>query len=166
MNLQISKKVILIGNFGVGKTSLIRQYVHQKFSEDYLTTLGVKIDKKVIALENAEINIIIWDIAGEVSQTKVPKSYYLGAGGIIYVLDVSRPSSFQYVKEDVDYVNSVLPNIPMCIAANKRDLINDEEFKLLPTLLPVVPDFYTSAREGYNVENLFKSMAEKILNNA
>ena len=82
---EISRKVAILGQYGVGKSSLIRQFVHRKFSEKYLTTIGVKIDKKVMDLDGVELTMIIWDIAGETNQSKIPKSYQLGAHGVLYV---------------------------------------------------------------------------------
>lgn len=82
----INKKVILLGKYGVGKTSLIKQYVYQQFSEAYLTTIGVKIDKKIVLVNNNTVNLLIWDIAGESEQVKVPHTYKMGAHAIIYVL--------------------------------------------------------------------------------
>ena len=81
----ISKKVILTGSFGVGKTSLFNQFIHQKFSDKYLTTIGVKVNKKTVTVNNEAVSLLIWDIAGEVSPDKVPNTYFLGASGILYV---------------------------------------------------------------------------------
>ena len=72
----ISRKVILTGSFGVGKTSLFRRFISGTFSEKYITTIGVKVDKKVVEVHGQEVSILLWDIAGEVSQDKVPKSFF------------------------------------------------------------------------------------------
>jgi small GTP-binding protein len=74
----ISKKVILTGSFGVGKTSLFNQFIFNQFSDKYLTTIGVKVNKKVINIGGEDLSLLLWDIAGEVSQDKVPTSYFLG----------------------------------------------------------------------------------------
>ncbi len=161
---KISKKVILIGNFGVGKTSLVRRYVFQKFSDEYLTTLGVKIDKKVLQIGEKELTLLIWDVAGEVSQSKVPKSYYLGSQGIIYVFDISRPATFENIKDDLDYVNSVLPQVPYLIVGNKLDLIEEGKLDNLKEQIPVPVDFFTSAKNGDSVEDMFLTLGQKIIN--
>ena len=75
----------MTGSFGVGKTSLFRRFINNTFSEKYITTIGVKVDKKTVVIDGEEISILLWDIAGEVKQDKVPKSYFLGASAIIYV---------------------------------------------------------------------------------
>ncbi len=159
---QISKKIILIGNFGVGKTSLVRQFVHQKFSDEYLTTLGVKIDKKNVEINDTSVNMIIWDIAGEVSQTKVPTSYYLGSHGIIYVFDLTRPSTFQNVEDDLNYIQKLLPNVPICFTGNKKDLLTEEELQETIKVIPREVNFFTSALTGESIEEMFQYIAEKM----
>jgi len=156
-----SKKIILIGNFGVGKTSLTRQFVYQKFSEEYLTTLGVKIDKKVMERGDDLINLMIWDIAGEVTQTRVNTSYYLGSNGILYVFDVTRPSTYEQMEADIEYVQKLLPNIPILRIANKADLLSPEQI----AQLPVKYDFLCSAKNNQNVEQAFEKLTELMLNN-
>jgi small GTP-binding protein len=156
-----SKKVILIGNFGVGKTSLTRQFVYQKFSEEYLTTLGVKIDKKVMERGDDLINLMIWDIAGEVTQTRVNTSYYLGSNGVMYVFDVSRPSTYEQMQADIEYVQKLLPNVPILRIANKADLLSPEQI----AQLPVEYDFLCSAKNNQNVEQAFEKLTELMLNN-
>jgi len=156
-----SKKVILIGNFGVGKTSLTRQFVYQKFSEEYLTTLGVKIDKKVMERGDDLINLMIWDIAGEVTQARVNTSYYLGSNGVMYVFDVSRPSTYEQMQADIEYVQKLLPNVPILRIANKADLLSPEQI----AQLPVKYDFLCSAKNNQNVEQAFGKLTEMMLNN-
>ncbi|GAB4127661.1 MAG: hypothetical protein OHK0045_19260 [Raineya sp.] len=156
-----SKKIILIGNFGVGKTSLTRQFVYQKFSEEYLTTLGVKIDKKVIELGEDLVNLMIWDIAGEVTQARVNASYYLGSNGVMYVFDVSRPSTYQQMEADIEYVQKLLPNVPILRIANKADLLSEEQINQIP----VKYDFLCSAKNNQNVEQAFQELTQAMLKN-
>ncbi len=160
MKTTVSKKIILVGNFGVGKTSLIEKFVHHKFSDNYLSTLGVKIDKKAIETEENIINLLIWDIAGEISMQKINHSYYLAAHGIIYVYDLSRPSTFEKTAEDIIFFNSILPNAPIVLAANKSDLIDKNDLELIN---PFKEAIFTSAKEGENVELLFTQIALKLV---
>lgn len=159
---QVSKKVILVGNFGVGKTSLVRRFVHQTFSDEYLTTLGVRIDKKVVNLPQVTVNMILWDVAGEVSQTKVPTSYYLGSHGVIYVFDLQRPSSVENIKADIDFIRSKLPKAPICVIGNKKDLLSDAELNAVKQKLNVEVSFFTSAKTGENVEAMFELIAKQM----
>ena len=78
----------------------IYKFLYQKFSDKYMTTIGVKVDKKVIDIDDKTMTMLIWDIAGEVSQDKVPGSYFLGASGIIYVFDLSREGTFENIESD------------------------------------------------------------------
>nr|WP_255399467.1 Rab family GTPase [Roseivirga sp. 4D4] len=159
----MSKKVILIGHFGVGKSSLVQRFVHQKFSDQYITTIGVKIDKKIVKVGDMDVTMIIWDIAGEDSQQKIPASYKLGAHGALYVFDISRPSTFENLQAELESLNDVIPGIPVQVLANKMDLVNDEERGMILSRLPVQGVFETSAKTGLHVEEAFKQLAEKMV---
>lgn len=158
-----SKKVILAGSFGVGKTSLFNQFIHNKFDDKYLTTIGVKVNKKVLNIDGRELSILLWDIAGEVSQDKVPVTYFLGASGVIYVFDLSRPTTYKNIDEDVEYLKEVLDGGVIRIVGNKKDLISDEELEKIRGELTLPFDIATSAKTGENVENLFFDMGQALL---
>ena len=162
--MMISKKVILLGKYGVGKTSLIRQYVYSQFSEEYLTTIGVKIDKKILEINGVTINLLIWDIAGESAQVKVPATYKMGAHAIIYVFDVTRPATYEHLKEEVEQLNSDLPRVPMWVVGNKSDLLLENEVEEVKTQVPVKTDFMTSAKMATHVADLFMKVAEHFVN--
>lgn len=161
--MAISKKVILVGHFGVGKTSLIRRFVHQKFSDDYLTTIGVKIDKKVLKVKGLDMTLIIWDIAGETNQAKVPKSYQLGAHGILYVFDITRPSTYDNLHEQLNYLQEVLPGVPVEVIANKKDLLTPEEQQKVLDTIDYEPLHTSSAKTGEQVEQVFEALAKAML---
>lgn len=160
----ISKKVILTGSFGVGKTSLFNQFVYNRFNDKYLTTIGVKVNKKVVTIGDEELSMLLWDIAGEVSQDKVPVSYFLGASGVIYVFDLTRPITANNIKSDLAYLKNLLPeNVAIKIVGNKRDLIPDENIEEVLKSLNCDYDLLTSAKTGENVEDLFKALGEDLL---
>lgn len=158
-----SKKVILAGSFGVGKTSLFNQFIFNKFDDKYLTTIGVKVNKKVVDVGGRELSILLWDIAGEVSQDKVPVTYFLGASGVIYVFDLSRPTTFKNINEDVEYLKSILNGGIIKIVGNKKDLVSDEELEEIKKELTLSCDIVTSAKTGENVEDLFHEMGKALL---
>ena len=158
-----SKKVILAGSFGVGKTSLFNQFIYNKFDDKYLTTIGVKVNKKVIDIDGRELSILLWDIAGEVSQDKVPVTYFLGASGVIYVFDLSRPTTFKNISEDIAYLQGVLNGGVIRVVGNKRDLVTDEQLEQIRGELDTPFDIATSAKTGENVEDLFKNMGQALL---
>ena len=89
----IQKKICLLGGFGVGKTSLVSRYVHSIFSDKYLTTVGVKIDKKSVTLDGTVVDLVIWDIYGQDDYQKVRMSYLRGAAGYLLVADGTRRST-------------------------------------------------------------------------
>ncbi len=161
--MALSKKIILLGHFGVGKTSLIQRFVHQKFSEKYLTTIGVKVDKKVVVIDGRELSMIIWDIAGENTQQKVPESYKLGAHGAIYVFDLTRPSSYDLIEQEVSHLQNILPPIPFVLVGNKLDLLTEEEFNSLRKKLPAYDYIFSSAKTGEGVEEMFFYLAKQML---
>jgi small GTP-binding protein len=159
----ISKKVILTGSFGVGKTSLFNQFIFQTFSDKYLTTIGVKVNKKTVEVGDDSVSVLLWDIAGEISQDKVPNSYFLGAAAVIYVVDLNRPITFQNAQQDVAHLRSLIPDCILRIVGNKKDLIDDEKLKALEQEMTLPCDIYTSAKNGDNVEALFTDLATQLL---
>src|SRR6476661_2941267 len=89
----LQKKICMIGGFSVGKTSLVRRYVQSIFSEAYLTTVGVKIDKKTVELTDRTVNLILWDLAGEDDIGSLRMTYLRGASGYVLVADGTRRST-------------------------------------------------------------------------
>ena len=158
-----SKKVILAGSFGVGKTSLFNQFIYNKFDDKYLTTIGVKVNKKVVNIDGRELSILLWDIAGEVSQDKVPVTYFLGASGVIYVFDLSRPTTYKNIEEDIEYLKGILDGGVVRVVGNKKDLITDEQLESIREQLALPFDIATSAKTGENVEELFYDIGKALL---
>lgn len=161
----LPKKVVLLGHFGVGKTSLIRQFVESDFSENYLVTVGVHVKKKDVLIDNEKVTLVIWDIEGDTSISKARKSYLLGTNGFIYVFDVSRPETFENIEEEMNYLKAHFNEIPVCVLGNKKDKFEEgvsasffetEKFKEV---------LFTSAKTGENVENAFQALTQKILKN-
>lgn len=158
-----SKKVILAGSFGVGKTSLFNQFIYTKFDDKYLTIIGVKVNKKIVNIDGRELSILLWDIAGEVSQDKVPVTYFSGASGVIYVFDLSRPTTYKNIAEDIEYLKGILDGGAIRVVGNKRDLVTDEQLENIREQLDLPFDIGTSAKTGANVEELFFDIGKALL---
>ncbi|HMQ47460.1 MAG TPA: Rab family GTPase [Saprospiraceae bacterium] len=156
-----SRKILLTGSFAVGKTSLFHRFLYNTFSDKYLTSIGVKVDKKLVNIEDHEIALIVWDIAGEVSQDKIPRSYFLGASAVIYVFDLSRPSTFENMESDLFFLGNILPACPIKVVGNKKDLIQEVQLESIATTISV--DYFTSAKTGENVEKLFFDIGKELL---
>lgn len=159
----VSKKIILTGSFGVGKTSIFNQFIFQKFSDKYLTTIGVKVNKKVVEVNGQEVALLVWDIAGEVTQDKVPTSYFLGASGIIYVMDLSRPLTFEKLDSDMDYLGKLLPGANIKLVGNKKDLLSESQLAETLKLISRPLDNITSAKTGENINQLFETLAGEFI---
>ena len=165
----ITKKVILIGDFATGKTSLIRRYVDNQFSDDYLTTIGVKISKKRVELaEDVELQLMIWDIEGRTDVKDTNPAYVMGAHGVIVVGDITRESSLNNLEIHLKLVKKLLKNAPVIVALNKADLINNQavvEMKILELKesLEVETIWETSAKDSRNVDEIFLSLSRAML---
>ena len=102
-----------------------QRFRYKKFSEKYLTTIGVKVDKKVVVVDDTEVTLMLWDIAGEISQDKVPNSYFLQSSAIIYVFDLTRPSTYKNIGVDMGILKNILPDAIIKVVGNKEDLLEN-----------------------------------------
>jgi len=158
--MQRSKKVVILGHFGVGKTSLIRRFVTNQFSDQYKVTIGVHISKKVVTLSPEDtISMILWDLEGTDSLDQIREAYLLGTHGVIFVFDVSRPSTFQHLSADLKIVSSKLPKRPLLVVGNKKDLGSEEDIKDILLEHTISYDYLTSAKTGDTVEDVFMELA-------
>ena len=121
----LQKKICLLGAFGVGKTSLVRRYVDTIFSDAYLTTVGVKIDKKVATVGGEQMALIIWDIAGEDAVAAVRVSYLRGAAGYLLVADGTRPETLETAASIQSRITAEIGATPFIALLNKADLVED-----------------------------------------
>ncbi len=155
-------KIVLVGNFGVGKTSLIKRFVENSFSEEYLSTIGVSISKKTI--DNA--TIMIWDIEGHTEFKPIFKQYLLGSKGFIIVADLLREETIDAIKNHIELCHNVVKDAPICIALNKSDMphkLDEHNLQAIKSLSPTIIEVVkTSAKSGDAVENIFFKLNQKI----
>ena len=155
-----SKKIVILGHFGVGKTSLVRRFVENEFSENYKVTIGVHISKKIVDITDKEsISLIIWDLEGTDDLSMVRDAYLLGTHGAIFVFDVSRPSTFQNIKIDLAMVKDKLPKAPLFTIGNKTDLVSKDQLETILKEHNIPYDYLTSARTGNAVDKVFNQLA-------
>ncbi|MDQ3545057.1 MAG: GTP-binding protein [Verrucomicrobiota bacterium] len=162
----IQKKVCLLGTSGVGKTSLVAQFVHSMFSEKYLTTVGVKIDKKTVTVDGTEVTLVIWDLAGDDDFQRLQTSYLRGTSGYLLVADGTRRVTLDQVLELQKRVADTLGGAPFLLALNKADLPAQwevEEARLASLAAPNFSVLKTSAKEGAGVEEAFAELARRMI---
>lgn len=160
---QLTKKVCLLGDFAVGKTSLVRRYVEGRFSERYLSTIGVKVDRKVLTVPASDgevmLTLMIWDLAGGPDLGAWVPNYYRGAAGVITVCDLTRPETLASIDFYVQALRELSPAAELVVAANKADLmeqrsVSDAEMAAVSDEYGA-PFFLTSAKTGERVEEMF-----------
>jgi hypothetical protein len=164
----IQKKICMIGDFAVGKTSLVARFVRQTFSDKYLTTIGVKIDTKLINLSQEQLKLILWDIAGSDALSTVTASYLRGAAGYFLVVDGTRKPTWDTALNLQQLVNSQIGNKPFILLLNKADLQEQWEINNLDIAEQLQQGrmvIHTSAKTGTGVEEAFTQLATKLLNN-
>jgi small GTP-binding protein len=169
---EIKRKICLIGDWGVGKTSLIKKYVFDQFDDKYITTLGTKVTKKRMKFKISEeklidINFMIWDIMGQEEFKKIQLMAFKNSNGAFIVCDVTRRETLETITNWKTNLYKVTGKIPLVILANKSDLQNEAEFTnndLAEVTEKInIPYYFTSAKTGENVENAFISLGKKLI---
>lgn len=169
MTQEVIKKVCLLGDRAVGKTSLIRRYVYDVFDDRYISTIGTKVTKKVMEFPRRKIRLtlLIWDLAGETSFGSIHKTYYKGAEGAIVVCDVTSMETFEHLPYWVESIMEVQGDIPLLFFGNKIDLEGQrvvQEKHLKKMAKKFKKDYlFTSAKTGENVNKGFVFLGKKII---
>lgn len=170
----ITKKICLLGDFSVGKTSLIRRFIQDRFSDQYLSTVGVKVSRKSLDIRQdfkiQQINLLIWDLEGHTKFKSITPTYLKGASGSIIVGDLTRSDSLESIKQHIDLSLEINPDGAIVIALNKADLIPQEKLEKLielyrfNTYVQVIDAYVTSAKTGEYVNEMFDKLSKNILN--
>jgi small GTP-binding protein len=162
----IQKKICMLGGFAVGKTSMVSRFVSSIFSDKYLSTVGVKIDKKPMSLDGVDLTLVLWDIYGQDAFQTVQESYLRGASGYLLVVDGTRLDTFQTARDLQKMAAKVVGAAPFTLALNKSDL--NHEWKVDERALWEVaeagwPIVKTSAKSGAGVDEAFERLARAML---
>jgi len=162
----LQKKICMLGSFSVGKTSLVKRFVESLFSEKYLTTVGVKIDKKVMSAGGQDVTLMLWDLYGEDEYQKIRMSYLRGASGYLLVADGTRAATVEKALAIQDEAEKNLGKVPCVLALNKCDLIEEwaiaaeREAELAARAGRVIR---TSAKTGEGVEQAFEELTKAMM---
>ncbi len=161
-------KVIIIGEAGVGKTSLVKRFVSGHFTKDYRTSIGANLFIKELNISSDyNVSIQIWDIAGQERWKKMRHLYYRGAHGALIVGDLTRKNTFEQLKEFWNQeLNKYCEEIPKILVVNKVDLesiISKNDIEKLAQAINVRATIFTSAKNGQNVEKAFHQIAEAVV---
>ncbi len=171
--LSLSKKIVLLGDPAVGKTSLIRKFVYDMFNDNYITTLGAKVSRKRLIFDHPtkdikiEMKFLIWDIMGQKEYAMVQQSAFMGAQGAIIVCDVTRRKTLESSINWITNLFDIAGEIPLVLIGNKCDLSEQKQFQYedLANFVSAfsAPAFLASAKTGENVEISFTKLGEHIV---
>ena len=162
--MMYTQKIVLLGQFGVGKTSLVRRFMTNEFLKDYKTTLGVQIKKKELKLSSGKIiSLIIWDLEGFSSVSKTRSSYLLGSHGFIYVFDLTRPATYYNLGEDIKFIKDRYPNVILKVIGNKSDEKDPKNIQEYLIKNKIETHGFTSAKTGDGVNDLFIKLAQNLI---
>jgi small GTP-binding protein len=169
-------KICIVGNGGVGKTSMVLRYCENSFKENYLMTIGSNFSTKTVELANhpqLQVKLQLWDLAGQKHFSFVRPPFYRGSTGIIYVFDLSRRSSFSDLKDWRTEVEKVVGQKPCLIVGNKLDIAKDgkrevstQDGEAIRNEFNALKYYETSAKEGNSIEQVFTDLTLEILRKA
>ena len=171
MNTSISKKVCLLGDFAVGKTSLVRRFIYDRFEDKYLSTIGVKVSRKKIVVpgydRSIDMDLILWDLAGSEEFFQFRSSYLRGAAGAVLVCDLTRPETLHNLSAYLEDLKQISPKAQVFLAANKIDLGDERRISTsdIETYANSInaPYHLTSAKTGEKVELIFRQLGQLLL---
>ncbi|KAI6176571.1 hypothetical protein M3Y97_00812800 [Aphelenchoides bicaudatus] len=163
-------KILLIGNSGVGKSSLLLRFADNIFQASYITTIGVDFKIRTINVNGKKVKLQIWDTAGQERFRTITSTYYRGTHGVIIVYDITSAESFRNVKKWSEEIDKNCDNIPTIIVGNKLDredarVVQRSDGQMYADAKQI-KFFETSAMNGENVDLIFSSLTRTILASA
>ena len=162
----ISKKICMLGAFAVGKTALAQQYVHSIFTDRYLSTVGVKISKKTLRVDDREVSLVLWDLEGKDDYVDVNISYLRGAMGFFTVADGTRQETLDVALSLRNMAVNLVGNVPHMLLVNKADLASSwevSEERLAALQAEGLRIVRTSAKTGLAVNDSFTVLTKAML---
>jgi small GTP-binding protein len=165
---EVQKKICLLGDSAVGKTSLIKKFVLDIFDDKYIATVGTKVTRKDIVIKNdVNLTLMIWDILGQQDYHQLRFMYFKNANGALVVCDITRRETLESLREWASSFFKTVGKVPVVFLANKYDLASNAQFgeenlKMIAEMFEA-PYLYTSAKTGLNVEKAFRTLGELIV---
>ncbi len=173
------KKICVLGDPAVGKTSLIKQYVYHQFSDVYISTIGTEVTKKEISIDyqddqtgprRYDISFAIWDIIGQIEYRSLITRFFKNANGVFIVCDLTREDTIENMNEWATSLSGTIGKVPIVFVGNKYDQVDSSTFNG-DELMEIssrysAPWIATSAKNGANVELMFKKLGELIVKNS
>jgi small GTP-binding protein len=161
-------KILIIGNASVGKTSLLRRYVNGMFDESTIMTVGVDFFTKEITFNNAHCLLQLWDLGGQERFRYLLDNFIMGARGALLLFDLTRMPIIEDILEWVNIARLHDMNLPIILIGTKLDLedliaVEDEDALNIKNTFNMIDYIKTSAKIGYNVEDVFERMAKELV---
>lgn len=166
----VTSKVCVVGDFAVGKTSVVERFINNQFSDKYLTTVGVKVDTKEIEHDDLSVShkLVIWDVAGSDRFGNTEFAYLRGASGYIFVADGTRSLTLKSVHDLREQITDKYGAVPCVLLVNKKDLTGQWELsekQFLELVERYCNVYATSAKTGDEVETALRSLSKQVLQN-
>lgn len=166
----VQKKICMLGEFAVGKTSLVQRYVEGIYNDKYQSTIGVCISRKSVNTANQPVRLLLWDLAGGDDFIGVQKNYIIGLAGAVIVCDLSRPETINAFGRYARLAREHNPNAAIIFLGNKVDMIDDQTMPVVDEMKSVAQGlggdaFFTSAKTGEQVEMVFVHLANLLGSN-
>ncbi len=166
--MTVIKKVVLLGDPAVGKTSLVRRFVFDMFDDHYIATIGAKVVKKEMVVDGSDLKLMIWDLLGQENFDRLVSSTLKGVEGAFIVFDLTRKDTVNRIPKFMSIVDGITGSVPPIILGNKNDIESDIEVGVDDIREYTVdignPYYVTSAKTGENVELAFQELGRMLLN--
>lgn len=154
--------MILLGREGVGKTSLVEQFIYKQFNEEYRSTIGIKLERSIWTEDEDSISLVCWDLGGESARAHTPDALYERAQGVMIVFDLTDPGSYADLGGIFSFLDKKLPGVPRVVVANKSDLAESEKLDGILSDAGVSQEevMICSAKSALNVEFAFRRLSK------
>ena len=166
---EINLKILLIGDSTVGKTSILFRYINDEFPECYMSTIGVEYKIKALIINGKKVNLRIWDTSGQERYRSITQNFYRNANGILFVFDITNKESFNNIKIWLTDSENCETKVTKILIGNKIDLKDERKVDMEAiekfAEKKEMKYFETSAKEGINIDEIFRELAEQILGN-